>query len=421
MSASTAERTNLGVILLPLLLVAAAIWHGFSTGVYVGHDHLPEGRSVATWWFAADLAGQGANPYDPEALQAAARQAGRQARVPRLFAPPQWVAAMSWTASRPVAVAWGTWLALHEVLFLGAIALLWRDWQPRGRAPRLTLVAFAAATGAVPVALDLGTPTFALLVLMWSSFRTSNALERGVLLGLAGAVSLRAFVVLPLWIARREWTTLGAALATWVASLGGAAVLLGPEAVRGFFDTALPAMLSGDFTGLNLRIDVFGNQAPTHLWATLFPGTSGQQLSPIALALTWSVGIVAAGALAWAHREPGDRDLEAAAWLCAVVALPVYGHEALVPLALPALALVLTGVWRGAIDAQWAVPLGVAAAFLAYPVDPLRELYTDVFLPDLPWVAPALREVKPAALLAISGFAVAMSLRAPKDGRLAAQ
>ncbi len=278
--------------------------------------------------------------------------------------------------------------------------------------------------GAVPVALDQGAPAMLLLFLLSGALRSRSDPEAGLWLGLAASVSPRAWLALPWWLAQKRYAPLAVAVATWCAGAALAIPVLGAPAVRRWFTGPLPAMLSGDFTGANLRIDVFANHAPAHLWATLAPGRTGLVLSPAALGLTWLFGGAAALWLARAHRAPPpDRlagEARRATWLLAVLALPVFAHEALVPLALPAVALAVTGLWRGRLSGHLAVPLGVALAALCAPVDPLRQLHHQVLLPDLPALAPALRELKPLALLFAAGCAARLSLAPPKGATLGA-
>jgi hypothetical protein len=47
------------------------------------------------------------------------------------------------------------------------------------------------------------------------------------------------------------------------------------------------------------------------------------------------------------------------------------------------------------------MPLGLAVAILLYPLVHLRNLYTIVLLPDMPMLAPILRELKLGSLVVV--------------------
>ncbi len=404
--------SGLGRILLPFFVVATAIWHGFGVGTSVGSPEGPLGRSMATFWAAAGVLGQGGNPYDPAQLQAFA--AGNPfGKVPGAFHPPTWLLAMSWTAPLELSASWATWLGIQEVFLLASVALLWRTHRSLGRAHGLALLGSLAAMGAVAVGLDQSQPVFVLLLLLVASLTARSDLEAGGLLGLAALVALRAWLLLPLLLVRGRFKAAAAAVGVWALGNAVQVGIHGLAPALGYWTEVVPAMLAGNFSGLGLRIDVFGNHAPAHLFATVFAGPTGQQLSTVALVLCWALGLLVVGGLCALHREAGDAWNEravAATWLLTLILLPVYGHEAMVPLALPAVALVLAAIWEGRLEAFLAVPVGVAIAVLLYPLEPLRQLYIDVFLPDLPMVAPLLREAKPGALAVLASCTVWLSL-----------
>lgn len=421
MSRAAADRATPAIpkVVVPLVAVAALIWHLLSIGVGVGGPDNPAGGHVATAVYSLETGLAGGQPYADGVLQRAARADGVVGRVAPPFEPPSEWLTMAWAMPLHIQDAWVAWIVLHELLFLLGLGLLVYSWRSLGPAPGLALVGAAAVMTGVSAALDEAFPVLLMLTLLIGALtQRDRPIASGVLLGLAACLSLRAWIVAPLWLARRQFAGFGIALAVFVGinALTIPLVGTGPHIV--FWRDVVPALLVGNFAGLGLRIDAFGNAAPAHIWATMLPNT-GQVLSSTALAITWLLGVVTVGGLAASHRhrseDPWVFAARTALWLGLVALLPVFGLERMTPWALPAIALAVAGIWHGRIGTAWAIPVGIAIAVLCYPLTPLRQLWQLVLQPDLPWAAPLLREAKLGSWLVVLAATAILSRSRPPE------
>ncbi len=403
---------------MPLILIAAFSWHAFSLGLAAGKPQpTAPGRDLAPAYFAVVVAQQGGNAYDMTQAQEAARNHGHGARIQRSFDSPFTLALQSWTPGLGLQRAWGAWLAVQVSLFLLGIGMLFRNWRRLGRAPVIALGVVAAVGSFVSTSLASGASVAAPFAAAVIALTVPSGLVAAVSLGIAVALSPALAVLGLFWTAEQRWRdVLAASFVTTTGTLMSAFVIGGDNVATYVFDV-LPAMASGDHTGLGLRYDAISNHGLTHWLARLSPGTSGQQLSTLA----WvgvALGILALVALAIHQTRTAatDRWTKAsrmALMLATAGLFDAYLLESDLLWSLPAMALCAGGLACGRLPSPMAIPLGFALAMLCYPDSQLRDLSLTVLGPALPFLAAILQSSKLAALSGVWGATLMMS-RSPQ-------
>jgi len=176
-----------------------------------------------------------------------------------------------------------------------------------------------------------------------------------------------------------------------------------------FYSRVLRTFGSGDYNGLTVPIDMFGNHSIPNLLNQAMPGV-GRTLSWGAQALstlTMIAIVVGLGALF----QPRDEDLltranQVGAIGIALLLVPVYTYEHHCIWALPAVVAATVACVRGRLDAVWWVPVGLASTVWCVEIMHLKSMHQAVAqVPALPWV---LQEAKFAALLVL-GVATAVA------------
>jgi hypothetical protein len=188
-------------------------------------------------------------------------------------------------------------------------------------------------------------------------------------------------LVLLWWLGRGEHKAVAAAVAAAVAWTLLSLPLVGLQHQLAFYTDVLPRFGSGDYNGLTIRIDMFGNHSLPNLYEQLAPGTDNR-LSPVARALS-ALTAVAVGAATVALGRTTERRLDAevaaacAVWLLMLL-VPVYTYEHHLVLAVPALAFATVCTLRGQLPTPAVVATAYAWALLATPLPDLRQLVTKV-------------------------------------------
>lgn len=393
----------------PLALAAvvstALIWHGIAVGTGTGKlEH--QARDLAGSYYANQIAHDAQSSYDLPSLHKRATQESSRVRPTLPTAPPAGVALMAWSRFTTLNQAWGLWLAVQELLLLGWVSLVFTRWRALGPTARIALVAGTACMGAVPLALDLGTPILAPLLLTFIGLEAASSTLAGMALGGAAALFMPAVLAWPALLRRKRREAFPVALATFAAATAVALPLLGLQSIKDYFLTVLPRMLQGDFTGVGMRLDSFSNHALASLVSVPLPGETGQHLSTGAWALVGMVGLGGVAGL-WVHQRRGPEGawtsaVRTSSWMLAVLLLPAYAMEPNLLWALPAMAVAVGAVQVGRLPAVWAVPVGLAIATLLYPIVPLRVFRQSLLLPDWTVLAALFSALKFAALAVLT-------------------
>jgi hypothetical protein len=368
-----------------LLLAAAALWHLFAV---LAPPRIPppagtEGRDYASYHYAVQAAAEGLDPYDKAVLGKLARADATRRSVHPYFYPPPFLLTVAWSLPLELTHGFRVWFWLNELLLLLALAALWRWWRPLHEASGPTLAVAAALSFGVAYSQELGQANLGVLALMAIALGPARHLPwlAGALVGTAAMWKMSPALVLLWWLGRGEHKAVAAAVAAAVAWTLLSLPLVGLQHQLAFYTDVLPRFGSGDYNGLTIRIDMFGNHSLPNLYEQLAPGTDNR-LSPVARALS-ALTAVAVGAATVALGRTTERRLDAevaaacAVWLLMLL-VPVYTYEHHLVLAVPALAFATVCTLRGQLPTPAVVATAYAWALLATPLPDLRQLVTKV-------------------------------------------
>jgi hypothetical protein len=363
-----------------LILAAALAWHLFA--VIAGFADIwgeRGGRDFASYYYAADVAVHGGDPYDKTALGAAARGDLTRAAVHPYFYPPPFVLLVAWAPALKLGTAWRVWYWLDELALWIAIAALWAWWRPLSEQLPVVLIAVVGVLSAIPDNHAMGQANLPVLAValigLWQAEKRPYL--GGALLGVACMWKMSPALFVAHWLLQRKFSAAGAAIGAAVALSVVSLALVGPSAQLEFYTRVLPGFGSGEYNGLDVSITLFGNHSVPNLLAQAFPGT-GHALSPIARGLS-AVGLlgIAGGTLA-AGAKPAADPLAAAAQASAIAVamllVPVYTYEHHVVWAIPAVVAAIVAVEQGRLHPAWAAPIGVAVAVWAFDLATLKAL-----------------------------------------------
>ncbi|MEZ4239783.1 MAG: glycosyltransferase family 87 protein [Myxococcota bacterium] len=391
-----------------LVVAAAVVWHLLAA---FGPPAQPppantEGRDFASYFYAARVALAGGDPYDKAALDAAASADGTRAEVHPYFYPPPFLWLVGWAAPVPLARAFVAWKIFGELALLAAAVSLARWWRPFGAEVVPIVAAFGALMYGVAYSVELGQanfPVLLLIVLGLSVERRAPALG-GVFVGLAAMMKMSPALFVLWWLLRGRNTAVLAAVATAIVTSVLSLPLLSLAHQLEFYTRVLPTLGSGDYNGLTIKIEMFGNHSFPNLWHQYFP-SGANQLSPMArgLSLVTTVGLI--GATGFAFRRKTDDELRIAAQACAVLVVmllvPVYTYEHHLVFALPAMILGALAVLRGWLGRGWGVALALAIPVMLYDLPAIRQLALRVVTTQHPALYFWLQEAKMVALITV--------------------
>lgn len=403
-------------------MLVSLLWHGF------GHV-LPAwetvrrapggGRDFASYYYAAQVAFEGGDPYDTRALAARARAQGERRGVHPFLYPPPFLVLVAWAPAFDLRTAYGVWFWLDAAWALVAALALWRWWRPLGNAVPVLIAALMAANTAVASNHLMGQANFpglALALLAMLALDRRRVALAGALLGTACVLKMSPALIALWWLWRGEWRAVAAACATAVALSLAALPLTGPEVQLGFYLRVLPTFGTGDYNGLRVPIDLFGNHSIPNLWATTWPG--GATLSAAARTASAISAVALVVGLGWAFRRPHPGAVEHAGQFAAVcvamLLVPVYTYEHHAVWALPAAVLATLALLRGWLRPAWALVVLPCVVAWCVELGALKTIWED--LGRTTPVALAVRELKFLALLGLLAASVALGSGAPSRG-----
>ncbi|MFT5460440.1 MAG: alpha-1,2-mannosyltransferase, partial [Myxococcota bacterium] len=331
------------------------------------------------------------------------------------FYPPPFLLAMLWAVPLDLHTALQVWFWIDELAALAAMLALWGWWREHDAEHVAVLVAgtFALMT-AVPNNHIMGQMNFPALALalggLWLTDRGRPGFG-GALLGAACMWKMSPALLVAWWLLRREWVAVAWACATAAVLTLAAIPLVGLEHQVRFYTEVLPKFGSGDYNGLSVPIDMFGNHSVPNLWNEVARGDD-LSLTPIARALSTLTTLGLVLGLGVAFRRPGPDALQRAAQVGAVgvvmLLVPVYTYEHHLVWAIPAVVVVALGLRDGRLDPRWMPVLAFAIAVWAYDLQDLKALRND--LPRGPLMG-ITQELKFIALLSLGAAATLMGAR----------
>ncbi len=420
-----ASRTRAATV---LVISAAVAWHLLTVlapaWVTVGAKPT-RGRDFASYYYAVVVASEGGDPYVRGELGQAARDDGSRRGVHPFLYPPPFLLLMTWAVPMDLIGAYKAWFWLDELWLAAAVIALWRWWRPLGAAATVTLAVSIAVYTAVPANHVMGQANFPGLALaiigLWASDRGRWA-TAGLFMGAACMVKMSPALFVGWFLLRGRWREAVGSCLTAVGLSVAVLPVLDVEHQLLFYTRVLPSFGSGDYNGLTVPIDMFGNHSVPNLWHQVLyqPGrtlTQGAQWASTATTLAM------VGVMAYAFRKGHDDLLTRAGQVGTIgvvmLLVPVYTYEHHCIWAIPAVVASLTGLIHGRLSAHWAIPLGAAFTIWAFEISWLRGMHNAVEV--APPIAFVVQEFKFVALV-LFGIASATlgSIAPPSDGRLEA-
>ncbi len=368
-----------------LILAFSLLWHLLSATV-PPRTPPPEGtlgRDFASYYYAAVVAQQGQDPYDPALLAEAAQADGTRDSVHPFFYPPPFLWSVAWAPSMSLVDGFDLWFWLNELALLVAVALLWSAWRPLGPAVGVVLALAVALSSGVAYSQELGQANFGVLALIAAALHQQDRRPwlAGILLGTACMWKMSPALLVAWWLLRRRWVAAGAACGWAVVSSVLTLPLLGIDEQRRFYTEILPSFSSGAYNGLEIQISMFANHSLPNVLDQIWPGENNQ-LSATARAASGVISVAGLGAMAAAffrpNAEPFAQAAQASAVLVWMLLVPVFTYEHHLVFALPALVVATVAVAEGRLAAPWAPAVGVGWALWSTGAPAMRALVQKV-------------------------------------------
>ncbi|MDP2316803.1 MAG: glycosyltransferase family 87 protein [Pseudomonadota bacterium] len=385
-----------GRVLLVLGLLAH-LWFGLRPA-WERVSSTPSGRDFASYYYAVQVAADGGDPYDTDALDAKARAERTRKEVHPYFYPPPFLLTMTWALPLSLPKAYVGMLVLNEALLATVVALC---LGPFGVAP-WAVALLLAAYSPIPDNAWMGQANLLALApaLAGLALARRRPVAGGVLVGLAAMLKMSPALFLLYWAVQGRWRPVAAAIATAVLLSVATLPLVGFADQLRFYTDILPGFSSGDYHGLTVPITLPANHSIPDLFNQLWPGPTRFRLSEAAQTGSAVVGLALLGLWALRFRGPPAHDPDPAAigaLSVLMVMLPVYTYEHHLVFLLLAVGAALT-VRPGLLTL-------LIAFFLAWPLDWLRAAQGAVH--GVPYAGAVVRESKFLAELAL--FAVLLS------------
>lgn len=361
--------------------VSAHLW-GLYAPPSLGQGALKDtlGRDFATYYYAADQALAGGDPWNTSALSKRAQSDGTRRSVHPYFYPPPFLAWVAWTPALSLERAFQIWKWLHELAVVACGWILWRWWRPLGGP---TLPAIALGLGlcwGVHYSMVMGqaNPLVVALALagLWMHTRERPWLA-GVLVGTAAMLKMAPALLLVPWALRRQWRPVAAAVSAAVVWTVISLLWVSAEHQWLFYTQILPQFGTGDYNGLVVKIGMFANHSLPNIWHQIWPGEASSLSSTARAASTLGTVALLVSVAFLTRRSPEGPWPEAARgtlWLTVALLIPVYTYEHHLIQAVPGMVLLLLAVAEGHLHRAWAVGLVCTLAAWATPLPLLKAL-----------------------------------------------
>ena len=379
------------------MLAIGLVLHGLGlAGAWKKVRGVDHGRDFASYHYAVHAAFDGQDAYDKKVLGQLAREEGTRKAVHPYFYPPPFLLGMAWVLPLSLPDAYVLWFWADSLFLLAVLLALWR-WRP-STGTLFGIAAVLAALSAIPnnhVMGQANLPTLAFMV-GGALLAQRRPYVGGALVGVACMLKMSPALLVAWWLLRREWRPVaGACLMAVVLSL--AALPLGFELTRSFYLEVLPGFGSGDYNGLTVPIDLFGNHSLPNLYDQVWPGEKGLSGTAKALSSATSLALLVGGAVFLRD------NLAALGALCvAMIITPVYAYEHHVTFAIVAVVAAADALWARRLHWGWALVLAPLFVVMCWPIAAWKVMGQDIWL---------MQEAKCFALLGFGAACVVASRR----------
>ena len=376
----SAKRRNLAA----LVATVAVVWHLISVlapaWVTVGTKP-SRGRDFATYYYACRVAAEGGDPYVRGQLGQAARADGSRRGVHPFLYPPPFLLLMAWSLPMDLLTAYRAWFWLDELWLAVAVLALWRWWRPLGTGVGATIAVAVASFTAVTANHVMGQANFPGLALallgLWQADKGRWHVG-GLLMGAACMVKMSPALFVGWWLLHGRWKAALTACLSAVLLSVAALPLIDLEHQLLFYTRVLPTFGSGDYNGLTIPIDMFGNHSLPNLWHQLF-WQPGRTLSASAQWASTLSALLLVFGLGARFRQPRPdllaRANQVGAIGIALLLVPVYTYEHHCVWAIPAVVASIVSLYQGRLGQAWAVPVGLAVVAWAFEIAYMRAIF----------------------------------------------
>jgi alpha-1,2-mannosyltransferase len=384
------------------------------TPAWVKSQREAHARDFASYYYAVQVAKDGGDPYDKAELAEAARKDGTRKAVFPYFYPPPFLILMSWVLPLSLKSSYNLWFWLDELALIAVALSMWAWWRAQGPSVAVALCLAAAMLTCIPNNHLMGQanlPVLAVVVIgVWVADQPGpkRAVVGGSLVGVACMLKMSPALLVAWWLLRRRWWAVGSAIlgAMGISLLTIPLMSVGDQFA--FYTDVLPSFASGDYNGLALPIDLFGNHSYANFFHELF--SSGRKLSfagRVGGSVAVLTSLVVMGVAFW--KEPED-DLarwgQFAAVAAALVPVPVFAYEHHLVWLIPAAVLSVVAVSQQRIHWGWGIAVGLAWAGWCVDLAELKQLWVWLDNHDHWVLAAMVREFKFVALVILWATAV---------------
>ncbi len=368
---------------LPWLLLICVVAYGVQAlGPWKARTwRASHGRDFASYYYAVQVAADGADPYVKRALSRRARQDGtRQGGVHPFFYPPPYLLSFAWVLPLSLEQAFHAWYWMEHLFLLAVLLSLWR-WAP-GRPLALALGVMAASFSPIPDNDWMGQANlFVLAVVVPGLLLVERGRWRlgGALVGLGCMLKMSPALLVAWWLVQGRWRPALAAVVAAVLLSLASLPLVDLDTQWRFYTEVLPGFGSGDYNGLTVPITLTHNHSIPSLLHELFGGGATTAMQPTAGWVSRLSMLALLAGLGWAFRRRAADPITALSQLGVVVVLmlvlPVYTYEHHMVWMLVPYAAVVVAATSGRLGRGWWVALGMAYLIQALPLDLLKEAY----------------------------------------------